>query len=78
MSLMALQVMLLQAENKRILLFPAWPEDWNVSFKLHAPYNTTVEGVFRDGKLERLVVLPEERAKDVELGHPFKDRKQGG
>ena len=40
--------------------------NWDVAFKLHAPYNTTVEGVFQAGKLERLVVTPESRRNDVE------------
>lgn len=61
------QTMLLQSEGKKILLFPAWPKDWNVQFKLHAPRNTTVEGMFKAGKLERLKVTPESRASDVEV-----------
>ncbi len=64
---MAVQAMLMQTEGKRILLLPAWPSDWDVDFKLHAPYHTTVEGTFRNGKLERLAVTPGSREKDVEL-----------
>jgi len=60
-----LQAMLLQYENEKIWLFPTWPKDWDVDFKLHAPYNTTVEGCYRNGKLEQLKVTPESRAKDV-------------
>ena len=60
-----LQAMLLQYEDEKILLFPTWPKDWDVDFKLHAPYNTTVEGRYRNGKLEWLKVTPESRAKDV-------------
>ncbi|MFC1739621.1 DUF5703 domain-containing protein, partial [Planctomycetota bacterium] len=59
------QVMLLQYEDEKIVLFPAWPKDWDVDFKLHAPYNTTIEGVYSNGKLEHLKVTPESRAKDV-------------
>lgn len=66
-AVMALQTMLMQSEGRRILLFPAWPKEWDVEFKLHAPMNTTVEGVYRDGKLERLKVVPESRAKDVTI-----------
>jgi hypothetical protein len=47
------------------MLFPAWPKEWDVQFKLHAPYNTTVEGVYRDGKLVELEVTPKSRRKDV-------------
>jgi alpha-L-fucosidase 2 len=54
----------------RILLFPAWPKEWNVEFKLHAPMRTTVEGVYRAGKLERLSVTPGARAKDVSVLNP--------
>jgi hypothetical protein len=38
-----------------------------VHFKLHAPYNTTVEAEWKGGKVVKLHVLPEERKKDVEL-----------
>jgi hypothetical protein len=63
--LIAVQSMLLQADGSKIYLLPAWPKDWDCEFKLHAPYNTTVEGVFKAGKLEKLTVTPESRAKDV-------------
>ena len=61
----ALQAMLMQADGRKIVLFPAWPKEWDVQFKLHAPFNTTVEGVYRGGKLERLKVTPATRRKDV-------------
>jgi hypothetical protein len=48
-------------------LFPAWPKEKDVHFKLHAPSNTTVEAELKDGKLIKLIVLPEERKKDVEM-----------
>ncbi len=44
------QAMLLQYEEDKIILFPAWPKDWDVDFKLHAPYNTTIEEIYRSGK----------------------------
>jgi hypothetical protein len=61
----ALQAMLMQADGSSIVLFPAWPKEWDVEFKLHAPMNTTVEGVYRGGKLQTLQVTPAERRKDV-------------
>jgi len=64
---MALQAMLLQAEGKKIRLFPAWPRAWDVEFKLHAPYRTTIEARLRNGKVERLKVDPPERKVDVEV-----------
>jgi len=62
---MALQTMLMQTEGTKIVLFPSWPKDWDVEFKLHAPMNTTVEGVYKAGKLESLTVTPEKRSADV-------------
>jgi hypothetical protein len=61
-----LQAMLLQTDGQRIFLLPAWPKDWNVEFKLHAPHKTVVEGVYRDGKLAFLKVTPESRRTAVE------------
>jgi len=66
-GLMALQTMLMQCEGRRILLFPAWPKEWDVEFRLHAPLRTVVEGVYRSGRVERLVVTPASRRKDVEI-----------
>jgi hypothetical protein len=66
-GVMGLQTMLMQCEGRRILLFPAWPRDWDVAFKLHAPYKTTVEGVLRNGRLARLSVSPPSRRKDVQV-----------
>jgi len=63
--LTTLQAMLLQADGSRIYVLPAWPGNWDVAFKLHAPSNTTVEGVVKADKLENLKVTPEARAKDV-------------
>jgi len=66
-GMIGLQEMLLQTDDKRILLFPAWPKEKDVRFKLHAPYNTTVEAEWKDGKMILLKVSPEERRKDVEV-----------
>jgi hypothetical protein len=59
--------MLLQHSGNRILLLPAWPKEWDVSFKLHAPRQTTIECVYRGGKIEKLEVLPRERLEDITL-----------
>ncbi|MEO6231071.1 MAG: DUF5703 domain-containing protein [Ferruginibacter sp.] len=66
-AMIGLQEMLLQTDGKRILLFPAWPKDMDVHFKLHAPYNTTVEAEIKSGKVVSVKVLPVERSKDVEM-----------
>jgi len=63
-----LQEMLLACDEKKILLLPAWPEDWDVDFKLHAPNQTTVECKLKGGKIVTLRVTPEARRKDVEIG----------
>ena len=64
-GMIGLQEMLIQTDGEKIYLFPAWPKAWNVHFKLHAPYNTTVEGIVKDGKIESLEITPEARTKDV-------------
>jgi alpha-L-fucosidase 2 len=60
-----LQEMLMQINGRQIMLLPAWPKDWNGEFKLHAPYETTVEGRIVKGKLVNLKVTPESRTVDV-------------
>ena len=67
-TLIALQRMLMQCDGDKIRLVPAWPKDWNASFKLHAPKNTTVEGRVENGKVTDLKVTPESRRKDVIVG----------
>jgi alpha-L-fucosidase 2 len=64
-GMITLELMLMQTDGKRIQLLPAWPKDWTADFKLHAPYNTTVEGHVANGKVTHLKVTPETRAKDV-------------
>lgn len=66
-GMIGLQEMLMQCDGKKIILFPAWPKSWDVHFKLHAPYQTTVEGILKNGKLENLKVIPEERTKDIKI-----------
>jgi hypothetical protein len=61
------QFMLVQPVGDRILLLPSWPKQWDVSFKLQAPKRTTIECVYRRGKLEKLEVTPVERKKDVQV-----------
>jgi len=63
-----IQEMLLAPEpgpNGKLNLFPGWPAEWDVDFKLHAPGKTIVEGVLRGGKVVSLKVTPESRAKDI-------------
>lgn len=63
-----IQEMLLAPEpspNGKLHLFPAWPAEWDVDFKLHAPGQTLVEAVLRGGKLEALTVTPKAREHDI-------------
>ncbi len=64
-SMIGLQEMLMQTDGKVIRLLPAWPKEWDVDFKLHAPYKTTVQGKVRAGEIVQLKVTPENRAGDV-------------
>ncbi len=64
-GMIGLQEMLMQTNGDAIYLLPAWPKDWDVDFKLHAPASTVVEGRVRDGKLTDLTVTPAERRADV-------------
>lgn len=64
-GMIALQDMLLQDVDGKIYLFPAWPEEWDVDFRLHAAYGTTVEGRLKDGKLAELKVEPAGRVADI-------------
>jgi hypothetical protein len=66
-GMIGLQEMLMQTDDKKIFLFPAWPKNIDVHFKLHAPYNTTVEAEIKEGKVVLLKVFPEKRKADVIL-----------
>ena len=61
------QSMLLQTDGRKIFLLPAWPKEWNVEFKLHAPQQTIIEGAYRQGKMQALRVTPESRRADIEV-----------
>lgn len=63
----AFQSMILQPDpySKKLYLLPAWPQDWDGDFKLHAPYNTVIEGKIKNGKIENLTVTPKSREKDI-------------
>lgn len=61
-----LQSMIMQIRGNKILLLPAWPKEWNVDFKLHAPHNTVIEGRYENGKLQSLRVSPAFRLHDIQ------------
>ncbi len=66
----AFQSMLMQADGQRVFLFPAWPKEWDVEFKLHAPQQTIVEGSYRSGRVAWLKVTPVARQADVQTVNP--------
>ena len=53
-SMLTLQHMLLQAERNEVMLLPAWPEDWSVSFKVHIPNNKIIQGTYKKEEGVRL------------------------
>lgn len=66
-AMIGLQEMLMQTSDDKIYLFPAWPLDRDISFRLHAPGNTVVEATLRDGKVTSLNVTPDSRRADIVL-----------
>ena len=64
-GMIGMQEMLLQETEGTIYLFPAWPKEWNVHFKLHASQNTTIEAVLENGIYKLIQVFPPEREKDI-------------
>jgi hypothetical protein len=75
-AMIGLQEMLMQTSDREIRLLPAWPREWDVSFKLHAPYETTVEAEVKSGKIINLKVTPETRRKDVIFPESFRNTKK--
>ena len=57
-GMVALQRMLLNSGRDFTNLYSAWPEDWDVSFKLFGYGGTVVESTFVNGKVERLLTAP--------------------
>ena len=57
-GMIGLQEMLMQTPGDAIHLFPAWPSDWDVDFRLHAPGGTVVDATLQDGHLVALTVEP--------------------
>jgi hypothetical protein len=55
-GMIGLQDMLMQESGEDLYLLPAWPKDWPVAFKLHAPWQTVLEGSCRNGALAALTV----------------------
>ncbi len=51
-GMIGLQEMLLQeTPDGELLLFPAWPKEWNARFRLHATNGRTIEAEINNGKI---------------------------
>ncbi|MBE6259280.1 MAG: hypothetical protein E7107_00430 [Prevotella sp.] len=57
-GMIAMQEMLMQEVGDTIYLFPAWPRDWDVRFRLRASRGTIVEAELRQGKAINVHVTP--------------------
>lgn len=55
-GMIGVQEMLLQESGDSIYLLPAWPKNWDVSFKLHLSGNRTVECIYKNGKIDKLYI----------------------
>lgn len=63
-GMIGLQEMLLQQVDDKLLLFPAWPRELPVRFKLYA-VGALVEAEMRDGEVKLLRIEPPKREKDI-------------
>jgi alpha-L-fucosidase 2 len=66
-GMITLQRMLLQTRGDKMLLFPAWPKAWDVTFKLYGPTDTIVQGAVKNGRVVGLTITPPSRMKDMEV-----------
>ena len=62
-GMIALQEMLLQEVGDTLCLFPAWPKEWDVRFRLHASGGVIVEAELRDGKVTYRLESPGDQSK---------------
>lgn len=69
-GMIELQEMLMQIEKNKIVLFPCWKKEINVSFRLYAPGETCVSARLENGVVTKLEVTPENRKNDVCIGNP--------
>lgn len=68
----ALQRMLVQEANGKILLLPAWPKKWDVDFKLHLTGRAVITGTVKQGALVTWSINPADRCRDVVVSDSWK------
>ena len=61
----AVQEMLMQEVGDTLYLFPAWPKEWDVRFRLRASRGTVVEAELRQGKVINVRVTPTRKSEDI-------------
>ena len=66
----ALQRMLVQETEEKIILLPAWPRNWDVSFKLCLRGNGTIEGEVKNGSLTQWDIFPKELSEKLVIHDP--------
>ena len=66
----ALQRMLVQEGQGKILLLPAWPAYWDVDFKLHVSQGGIITGTVKDGRLVTWKIDPPALADKVVVMKP--------
>lgn len=67
-AMAGLHAMLVAAEPNaegRIFLLPAWPKNWDVTFRLRVPGNTQIDAVIEGGVIRSLVINPVARRDQV-------------
>lgn len=77
-GMIQLQEMLVQSEENQIILFPCWPEEANVSFRLYAHGKTCVECEYKNGKIIKLQVTPKEHMSWIRIGNEKMNMKEEG
>jgi len=68
---LSLGYMLLFDRGPKIIMFAAWPKEWDAQFKLHAEQQTVVEVSCIQGELTRLVVTPAARRRDLVFAQDY-------
>jgi hypothetical protein len=62
--------MVVQEVGDKIYVLPAWPKEWDGSFKLCLRNHTVIQGAVKNGKVENLSITPENRRKDIVVAFP--------
>ena len=49
-------MLLQETPEGELLLFPAWPKEWNVTFRMHASGGRVVEGAINRGIITSRII----------------------